>query len=192
MIAESPPVADIKSLFFIVIFVLVSVAGCVGRSALDPAGADFSVRGKIGVRQAQDGASARFNWLQTGDRYDIEVWGPLGQGRTRLSGDAARMQVFQGDVLQATGKPDQIMTHYLGWSVPVAILPSWIKGQPDPNFPVTAPRTDDSGRTVSFIQAGWSVALSGFGQGHEVALPRKIVGTNGNRRVIVVVQEYLD
>ena len=55
--------------------------------------ADFRLGGKIAVRGGAEAFSASFDWAQRGETYDVEFWGPLGQGRVRLRGDATRLTV---------------------------------------------------------------------------------------------------
>ncbi len=44
----------------------------------------FELNGKMAVRNAAERYSARFIWRQSGRVFDIDVWGPLGQGRVHL------------------------------------------------------------------------------------------------------------
>ena len=84
-------------LFLIALSVSTLLSAC---AVLPPLGeglaADFRVRGKIGVHDQSSAAgsfSASFDWIQAGDAFAIELWGPLGQGRTRLTGDAKAVTV---------------------------------------------------------------------------------------------------
>ena len=67
--------------------------GCASRPLPVLSDINFDLSGKIGVRWQADRFSARFRWLQAGDTYQIELWGPLGQGRTVLEGDSRYMRI---------------------------------------------------------------------------------------------------
>jgi outer membrane lipoprotein LolB len=154
----------------------------------------FTANGKFGISSAAEGYSARFSWRHYADGYDIEVWGPLGQGRTRLRGDDGYMQVLRGQENLAEGTPEQVMFSHLGWSVPVGVLPHWIQGYPAPQMPYADAELDEQGRYTGFMQSGWQVSLERYlqraGVGPEVLTPGRIVARNGLRKVTVVVREY--
>ena len=119
---------------------LVLIAGCAGAPVV-PEAADFRVLGKIGVVEGARAFSARFNWAQTGARYDIALWGPLGQGSTRLRGDSEQVEIVgKGGRPVLTGHPETVMRRRLGWSLPLAVLPWWMSGQPAPEVTSRSPR----------------------------------------------------
>ena len=82
-----------KSLFLQAILLVLLLSGCASGPRIAQENWDFWASGKLAVRNAEEGHSARFNWRQLGGEYDIDVWGPLGQGRTQLVGDAQLMTV---------------------------------------------------------------------------------------------------
>ena len=43
------------------------------------------------------------------------------------------MQVLRGREVIAAGEPRQVMQQQLGWDLPVAAIPNWLIGQPQPN-----------------------------------------------------------
>ena len=82
-----------KSLFYMVILAVFTLSGCAGRQTPVVPGdmATVNITGKLSIRLEGSGHTANFRWRQTGENYLIEVWGPLGQGRTTLQGDPAAM-----------------------------------------------------------------------------------------------------
>ena len=86
-------------------------------------GEDFQLRGKLGVVEGRESFSARFLWRQRGPGFTIDLWGPLGQGRVRLSGDAQRIAVLDGNgVVLSEGDHAEVMHAHLGWALPLAVL----------------------------------------------------------------------
>lgn len=153
---------------------------------------NFQILGKIGVKQAGDGFSANFDWRQhTQARYEIDVWGPLGQGRTQLKGDQGAMQVSRGDQVLALGQPDEVMLAHLGWSIPLDVLPAWIRGVPAAQYGVDDRRFDDQGRFVEFTQAGWAVTLDRYDQRKDIMTPGRIKASQADKTITVIVREYL-
>ena len=89
--------------FFLKVFsgivaVFAALSGC---TSLPPAvaleSAEFTVQGRLGVRDGAEGFSSSFNWIQASDQFQIELWGPLGQGRTRLVGSGQEVTVYAAD-----------------------------------------------------------------------------------------------
>ena len=181
-----------KPLILKAIFALLLLGGCVAKPVPLNPGVDFRVSGKFGIRDGREGYSARFSWQQSMDAYDIEVWGPLGQGRTQLRGDSLSMAVFQGGEVLTRGAPEDVMAASLGWSVPVAVLPAWIRGMPHRQVAHAAAVRDDQGRYTEFVQADWRVELSRYERSVDGATPGRIVAENGARRVTVLVRDYTE
>ena len=151
---------------------------------------DFRVRGRIGVRGGGEAFSASFDWRQAGDRFAIEIWGPLGQGRTRLLGDGRAMRVIdaRGHVME-DADADALMAQALGWRAPIAALRHWVRGAVAPDAAVELQR-DASGRVTRFEQHGWTVELRGWRSAAVGEVPGRIVATKAGRRVTVICKEW--
>ncbi len=174
---------------------------------------DFSARGKFSLKNtgetlpagAPRSVTASFAWHQIGDRYRVEVWGALGQGRVQMTGDEQWMQLSRGDRALAAGPPAEVMRSNLGWSLPVATVPSWLRGEPlQAATPLATVSTEPLVRVLD--EGGWRVefsryrepasALEEVGDGVDGAAPAAIVpgritAVNDGRRITVVVREFL-
>ena len=157
--------------------------------------ADFRLRGKIGVRdQSPTGGSfsASFDWIQAGDAFAIELWGPLGQGRTRLTGDDKTLTVTDPHGVTLAGEsPEALMQEHLGWSAPVGVLQYWIRGRLAPERRANAVDRDAAGHLTAFEQLGWAVELSRWRESAAGPVPGRIRATRDDRRVTVVCKEWL-
>ena len=157
--------------------------------------ADFRLRGKIGVRDPSPTGgsfSASFDWIQAGDAFAIELWGPLGQGRTRLTGDAKTLTVTGPHGATAVGEsPEALMQEHLGWSAPVDVLQYWVRGRLAPGQRAAALDRDADGRLTGFKQLGWAVELSRWQESAAGPLPGRIRATRHGRRITVVCKEWL-
>ncbi len=143
------------------------------------------ISGKLSIRLEEQGHTANFRWQQTGENYLIEVWGPLGQGRTTLQGDPASMQVIRGGEVLAEGPVEAVMMANLGWTIPVEVLPAWLQGGGAANPPASILETDEEGRILALEQVGWRVEFARFNENG----PRRIVATSGQRKVVAAVRE---
>ena len=143
------------------------------------------LEGKLSVRSAEERFSARFRWSQTGDRYRIELWGPLGQGRTILQGNTRQLSLLDGGGnLIDRGAPELVMLRHLGWTLPLDAFPNWILGQPLPGVPVLQDERDERGRPLGFRQLDWVLRFDRFSEAGE---PQRLTAERGPYRVRVVL-----
>ena len=170
----------------------VSVVGCtVARPEAD-ARVDFRLRGKIAVRGPGDAFSASFDWMQTGEAFDIELWGPLGQGRVHLRGDSRRLAVTDARGATTSGiSAAPFLASILGWSVPISALPYWVRGRYDPGNAVAGERRSADGTLAGFKQLGWTVEVSRWGESAVGRVPARIVAVQPERRIVIVCKEWL-
>ena len=198
------PGAAFKRLFFLAFFAGL-LAGCATLPQPGPAGG-FVLRGKLGVVDARDSFSARFLWQQRDDEFAIELWGPLGQGRVQLTGRDGSLALREGDgAIIDSGAPEDVMRRHLGWSLPMEVLPAWVRGGPAPGHRVSGRIVDDDGRLTGFRQLGWTVTLERFraveggtapvsaGVGAPAPasmLPHRITASRGEYRVRLAVSDW--
>ncbi len=170
------------------------LAGCVATPRLPEAPETFVLTGKVGVREGGESFSANLLWHQQGEAFDIDLWGPLGQGRVKLVkiDDIIRLHSDQG--VLAEGPAEVVMREQLGWSLPIDVLPAWVQGQPLGSEPASAVSYDEEGRIRRFQQLGWTVALDRYELVHNEQqqrhLPTRVTATRLNDRVRLVVSQW--
>ena len=106
----------------------------------------------------------------------MEVWGPLGQGRTQFVGDKKFLTVTRGDELLAQGEPEAVMHANLGWSIPVRLLPLWLLGN---GITEALPTTEVD---------GWTVEFSRFQGSDAMRRPQRIEARRETQRIVVYVR----
>ena len=149
----------------------------------------FELQGRIGVRSPDTAFSASFNWRQhDNDAFEIALWGPLGQGRTQIEGDAQRVTLVtaKGERFEDVD-PQRLMDAELGWSVPVRAMSAWVRGQAAAPYAIADVSRDDSGNLTAFSQLGWSVTLR-LADGE--SLPTRVVVADELTKVTVVCREW--
>ena len=116
-----------KTSILVVIFVaLFSMPGCQTVPAPPQAGAPVVqlVVGKLAGRLDGEGFTASFRWQRlAGGGHNIELWGPLGQGRTQLVGDQQHLEIRQGGEVVAQEQDGEGRLQgftQLGWQVALA------------------------------------------------------------------------
>ena len=170
----------------------VLIAGCTVARPDVVTSVDFRLRGKIAVRGPGDAFSASFDWMQRGEAFDIDLWGPLGQGRVHLRGDGTRLTVTDARGTTASGIGAQrLLTSTLGWSVPISALPYWVRGRYDPGNAVAGETRAADGTLAGFRQLGWAVEVSRWRESALGRVPARIVATQHERRIVIVCKEWL-
>jgi outer membrane lipoprotein LolB len=182
-----------------VMLVAAIVSGCATQTTQRPfpdaavrsAVADsFTLRGKMGIRTATAGHSARLVWHQRHDAFDIELSGPVGIGRTTLVGTPQTVTISDRDGRRAYDDPGRALETELGWSPPLEALRYWAVGLPHPDmtFETLAPATDQS--LAGFEQAGWTVSVEQMSDYGQWTLPRKLTLTRGQTRLRLVISRW--
>ena len=159
------------------------IAGCAMRGqAPGIVDFDFRVRGKIAVRGIEAPFAATFDWRQAGERFEIDIWGALGQGRVRLDGDGRALRITdpRGRITRGMDA-ETLMQRELGWSVPVDALRHWVRGRRHPG-------ATEAERQTSFEQFGWSVAIA---WGEDEPQPARLVVSRDDVRITLVCKEWM-
>ncbi len=183
--------------------VFVTVAGCALLRPEPKLGAPdiggFAVKGRMAVRQGDDGFTSSFVWQHATGRDEIDLWGPLGQGHSRLVGEGDAVTVFtsKGEVYREHDA-DTAMQRWLGFSLPITALTHWIRGEQAPGFPVESATLDPAGDLASLDQLSWRLEFSGYhpfddGRGGAVSamrLPARIVASRGDVKVTLLPAEW--
>ncbi len=184
---------------------LVALGGCAllrgGPSMSIPDVGGFAVKGRIAVRQADDGFAGNFLWQHAKDRDEIDLWGPIGQDHSRLvavsdggshNGKAGNVTVYtaKGEVYH---EPDTAaaMQRWLGFTLPIDALTHWIRGERAPQYPVAAKTFAASGELTSLDQLSWHIE---FSDPHtfdaDRRLPSRIVAVRGDIRITLLPAQW--
>ena len=189
-------IKQFKSLsrWFPVALLTVSIGACslLPRAPLEQA--DFIAQGKLSVRPLTPDSgrplSATFRWRQLGEAYQVDLWGPLGQGHTRLEGTPQRLRFSdsRGRELSSTA-PQALLRQEFGWSLPLALVPRWLQGQ-DPGGRAAGVR-DDLGDLRELSQAGWRLELDRYqAQDDGQRRPGRVRGQNQAVRVTLLIRSW--
>lgn len=151
---------------------------------------EWQIKGKIGVRTADDGGSAYLDWSQSFDSFYILLSGPLGQGSTIVSGNpyGARLENSEGTFI--SDSPEQLIMEHTGWAIPIHQLLYWVKGIPSPHGKSTQ-QHNELGALKSLQQAGWSLEFDRYGNALGTLLPQRIKIEKEGLKVTFIIKEWL-
>jgi outer membrane lipoprotein LolB len=151
----------------------------------------WTLDGRIAVAAGVDGFSGGFDWVQRGERADIEVSGPMGGSAMsiRVEGDQAIVSIRGEDVADEGAEP--LLSRYFGpgRSLPVAEMRYWLVGAPAPGAPHEESLGEDR-RLAQLSQSGWRVRYDRYEPVGSLALPARMEMTTEGLRLRVVVSDW--
>ena len=185
---------SLKLLFLKGFFLLLS-AGCASVPEVPSAPERFALKGKVAVREGNEHFTANLLWHQRSDGFEIDLWGPLGQGRMQIVKKEAQIQIRDGrGELLTAGDPERVMRQQLGWALPLEVLPAWVQGRLLAEVGAEALTEDEAGRLQSFRQLDWQVRLERYqtvsGTAGSRDLPTRVTAENERTRLRLVVSEW--
>jgi outer membrane lipoprotein LolB len=134
----------------------------------------WEIRGRLALRTADDGFQASLQWRREAERHRIELAGPLGGGRVRLTQDEqgaelrdAKDKVYRDRSLQ------RLLLRATGWQLPLDGLNYWVLGLPAPT-PVTSSDIDAWGRLAVLEQQGWEIRFLDYAHYGAHELPSRV------------------
>ena len=160
------------------------------RQALLGRLSDWGFAGRIGVSAGDEGFNGRLRWRQQVDAFTATVSGPFGAGAVRLEGSPERVVVFEKDrePLEFSDPEYDLRARY-GWTIPVTSLRYWALGIPSPEAPAET-QFGDNGQLSQLDQGGWSVSIPQYREDGGQLMPRRIVATNGDAKVRLVIDDW--
>lgn len=117
----------------------------------------WEIRGRIAVQRGQKADAASMIWRRNGDEHFIEMYGPFGGGRVRITANAGQAELIDAKGNQATGaNAEELFYEQTGWRVPFAAITFWVTGVPIPEYPY-AGEVDPFGRLTVLKQLNWEI-----------------------------------
>ncbi|OAI20928.1 outer membrane lipoprotein LolB [Methylomonas koyamae] len=144
----------------------------------------WAFAGRLAVADERESFSASVNWRHRGVRDDIELLGPLAQGRLAISVADGAVTIDDGENQQEFfGSAEQILSERLGVAMPVNSLKYWVFGIIDPDLP-------DVELDAGFMQAGWRVTFKDSHRLEAASLPKKINIEKDRTKIKLIVDQW--
>jgi outer membrane lipoprotein LolB len=151
---------------------------------------NWHISGKVGVRLRDDAHSAYIEWTQQGPHFDLLLFGPLGQGKSRLWGDASGVELTtaRGETWRDRS-PEALLQRLYGWQLPVSRAQYWVKGLAAPKS--NARRKYNADGTLSHLeQEGWIIDYVSYQQVATARLPHKLIMRYDAVRVTLIISRW--
>ena len=155
----------------------------------------WQLSGKLGLRSVSESGSSSIHWQQAPHTYQIDLSGPLGQGRMQIHGTRNRVTLTQaGQPPRSAQSAEALIKTISGWTLPVAQLSYWVRGAPDPTLKLTRLSQNPLGLAEQFEQGGWTLSYSNYREqalsGSSLALPHKIIAQHDDIRLTLIVRRW--
>ena len=159
-------------------------------SALD----DWSMRGRIAVKQPAGSGQSKILWEQTGETTDIGLTGPLGAGAINIHWVPDELTLVGADLdvrhrYIGGNAAEQFLAEQLGWQFPAASIRYWLLGIPNPGYQFEQ-EFGEAGELLSISQLGWRVQYQRFARVDAHLLPSKLEIQNTEVRLRLIVDSW--
>jgi outer membrane lipoprotein LolB len=151
----------------------------------------WQAEGRLAVTQGKKGANASFVWQQTGDHFDVKLFGPFGSGAVYISGNPQWVTLKETNgKIHSAKSPEQLLQSVAGWQVPLTGLHYWMRGIPSPKGQTTQHQIGDHGFLQSLQQDGWQIDYDGYLVDNATVLPSKLNLQNKKLKVKMVIKNW--
>lgn len=151
----------------------------------------WQTEGRVGIRTAQDAVSGNFNWEHSPEHYELNIYGPFGQGATRIEGIPGKESRLTYDDKDLRGpSAEALLYHELGWHFPVTNVQYWIRGLPAPDSAAEISYQSDGITPEQIVQDGWTITYREFTSLGTLRLPQRLQVTHSPYRVNLIVTDW--
>jgi outer membrane lipoprotein LolB len=151
---------------------LALLAACATAPAPLPSGVSFELTGRVAVRSDREAASGRLFWRHGPAFDDLIISTPLGQGIAEITRHAERYTLTTADSRRISATdPEALTEQALGWRLPLAGLPDWVRGEAYPRA-ASEVRYGQDARVQVIRQLGWMIEYLAYDE--RVGLPSRL------------------
>ena len=155
---------------------------------------DWSMQGRIAVKQPEGSGQGKILWEQAGETVDIGLAGPLGAGAINIHWVPDELTMVGADLdvqHRYTGgdAAEQFLAEQLGWQFPAASIRYWLLGIPNPGYQFEQ-EFGEARELLSISQLGWRVQYQRFARVDAHLLPSKLQIQNTEVRLRLIVDSW--
>jgi len=129
----------------------------------------FELSGRVVIRHSKEAASGKIFWRHSDEADELLITSPLGQGIARINRERDEYRLVTGDnKMYRASDAESLTEQALGWRLPLAGLPDWVRGRASPGRP--ADTRGEAGGSLELRQDGWHVSYEEFRGGRPFRL----------------------
>jgi len=178
-----------RSAFFLIYLLLAGCATIDDQAAPPgPAGDAFYLSGRVSVKYGDQAMSGKVSWQHDPGSDDLLLSNPLGQGVARIVRRDSLVSLTTSDqkVYQASDV-ESLTAQVLGWRLPLAGLPDWVRGRAAAGAPAQT-KLDDAQRLAELRQSGWLVEFLDYNASY--GLPQRLRLTRDDVEIRLVIDQW--
>jgi outer membrane lipoprotein LolB len=157
---------------------------------LSASGDNWHARGRFSYQADDMSESGNFDWRQSGDRYQVRLYGPLGMGTVRISGEPGAVRIQTGDQDISSDQPLSLMYHMTGLAIPLNSLPHWLLGTPAGRNASNQRHHPDNTR-AEFVEHGWHLSYPGYQESSSGrAVPEELLASKDSVRLRLLIHSF--
>jgi outer membrane lipoprotein LolB len=151
---------------------------------------DWSLKGRLAIKDANDGGSGNLQWKQDSGSTRLDFHGALGRGAWRLQvdGDGAELELADGQLFRAD-TVQVLIRDQIGWVIPIESLAWWVRGLEAPGS-AEGRRLDEDGTLQYLHQHGWEIEYGQYREVGDISLPRRLTARQEERTVKLAVRNW--
>ena len=144
----------------------------------------WQLRGRLGLKTADEAASFNVFWRQNIESFDIHLSTSLGLSVAHIYGDPrhAVVELPKQGKFEA-GSASELLAQHTGIDIPIESLVYWVRGEPAPGITFDRAKNEDSD---VLQQLGWRIEYLKY----ENLLPKRIRFSRPDLRITLVVQSW--
>ena len=173
--------------FFLVCLLL---AGC---ATLEPAptgpiGEAFHLSGRVAVKYGSEAASGKISWQHEPGSDVLLLSTPLGQGVARIVRSAGLVSLTTSEhKLYQASDVESLTEQVLGWRLPLAGLPDWVRGRAAPGAAAQT-RLDQAQRLAELRQSGCLVEFLAYKD--DSSVPQQLRLSRADVEIRLVIDQW--
>jgi outer membrane lipoprotein LolB len=148
----------------------------------------FYLSGRVSVKFGAQAASGKITWQHDVASDDLMFSTPLGQGVARIVWrDGVASLTTSDQKMYQAGDVETLTEQVLGWRLPLAGMPDWVRGRAAAGTPAQG-QMDDAHRLSQLQQSGWQVEFLEYGSGN--GPPSRLRLSRENVELRLVIDEW--
>lgn len=149
----------------------------------------WNIQGAVSIQSRGKTQMGSFTWEQIGQRYAINIYGPLNLGCIGIAGLPGKVTLNKPTGSYSAPTAESLMLQQLGWYLPISNMYYWVRGLPAPGA-VAKQLRDEYGHLALLQQQGWRIRFQAFQSHGNADLPRKILMDNQQLHVKLVINNW--
>ncbi len=150
----------------------------------------WQLEGKLAVRAPRQSDTARIQWQQDGEAFDIHLSGPAGLKATHIYGIPGGVRFEQGELREQAGSAEALSQKLIGWPLPATELTAWLRGLPSQHLKTTTIAYTATGLLSEIQQDDWRIRFSDYRNVQDVSLPGRIEAVRGDTRITLIIKQW--